>query len=64
MVIDWEICEQMNDKDMTRAFRACEAQGMKNIMTMKYNWKNEVIGYFKQPCGSRVLMRKKMDMVF
>jgi hypothetical protein len=46
MVIDWEICEQMNDKDMTQAFRACKAQGMKNIMTMKYNWKNEVIGHF------------------
>jgi hypothetical protein len=45
-VIDWEGCEKMNDPDLTEALRACEAQGMKSIMTMQYPWNDEVIAQF------------------
>lgn len=34
-VIDWEQCERMGDKNMIKSLRACEAHGMKDIMTMQ-----------------------------
>lgn len=42
-VIDWEQCERMGDWNMIKPLRACEAHGMKDIMTMQCNWNNEVI---------------------
>lgn len=36
----------MNDPDMTNAFRACERQVMKRIMTMQYSWNVEVFAQF------------------
>jgi hypothetical protein len=44
--INWAECEQMRDKEMTRALRACEAKGMKNIMLFSYDWNDEVIAQF------------------
>jgi len=41
--INWEECEAMGDKEMTRALRACEARGMKHIMTFSYDWNKAVI---------------------
>lgn len=31
---------------MIKSLRACEAHGMKDIMTMQCNWNNEVIAQF------------------
>jgi hypothetical protein len=42
-VIDWEQCETMGDWNMIKPLTACEAHGMKDIMTMQCNWNNEVI---------------------
>lgn len=36
----------MGDKNMTKALKTCEAQKVKNIMTMRYDWNNEVIAEF------------------
>lgn len=44
--INWEECVQMRDRAMTRALRACEAKGMKNIMSFSHDWNNEVIAQF------------------
>lgn len=46
MVIDWAGYERMNDDDMTQVLRACEQKGMRNIMTMKYPWNDEVVSQF------------------
>jgi hypothetical protein len=42
-VIDWEGYGKMNDPDMTQVMRVCEQKGMKDIMTMEYPWKYELI---------------------
>jgi hypothetical protein len=44
--ISWDECEKMGYRNMTNALRACEAQKIKTIMTMKYDWNDEAIAQF------------------
>jgi hypothetical protein len=44
--VNWEGCLALHDRHLTKALAILEKRGLKNIMTMRYDWNEEVIAQF------------------
>jgi hypothetical protein len=44
--INWSGCENIGDREMSLALRACENKNMKDIMTFNFDWNDEIIAHF------------------